>query len=345
MAPEAAHAPRDEEDLEQRLSDPTRGAVQALADVSGDIAILGAGGKMGPALSTMIRRAVPATDRRRIIAVSRFAHGDTARRLERAGLEVLREDLMAAGTLDRLPDSPIVFLLAGQKFGTSAEPSQTWATNVILPARVAERFRDARIVALSTGNVYSFTPVGRGGATEADAPGPIGEYAWSCLARERVLEHAAASHGTRIAIVRLNYAVDLRYGVLVDLARRIASGMPIDLRMGYANVIWQGDACAQVIQCLPHAAAPPFVVNVTGPETLSIRDAATTMGRILGREPLFTGTESADALLSNPARAVDLFGPPAVSTDTLIRWVAEWVGRGGRTLGKPTHFEERGGTF
>jgi len=342
---EDTRTPRDEEELERRLSTPSVGVVQALARCPGDILILGAGGKLGPSLAAMIRRAVPQDDPRRVIAVSRFSDNAVASRLQAVGVETVRADLQAHGALAALPSAPNIFFLAGQKFGTSGAPSKTWAANAILPSFVTERFRGVRFVALSTGNVYRFTPVTGGGSTETDVPGPVGEYAWSCLARERVFEHAATAYGTQVAIVRLNYAVDLRYGVLVDVAQRVAAGTPIDLRMGHVNVIWQGDACARIIQCLPHAATPPFVLNVTGPDTLSIRSAAMTMGRMLGREPVFSRTEGSDALLSNSARATGLFGSPSVSTDTLIRWAAEWVARGGRTLGKPTHFEEREGAF
>jgi nucleoside-diphosphate-sugar epimerase len=218
-------------------------------------------------------------------------------------------------------------------------------TNAVVPALVADRFRGSRIVALSTGNIYPLTPVRSGGSREDDAPGPIGEYAWSCLGRERVLEHASRTRGTPMAIVRLNYAVDLRYGVLVDLALKVASGTPIDLRMGYVNVIWQRDAATSVIQCLTQTAVPPFVVNIAGPEILPVREVAHEFGRLLGREPVFTGTESGDALLSNTSRAQSLWGPPSVAASRLISWVADWLAHGGVTLGKPTHFEQREGSF
>ena len=200
-------------------------------------------------------------------------------------------------------------------------------------------------MALSTGNVYPLTPVRSGGSREDDALGPVSEYAWSCLGRERVLEHASRTRGTPVAIVRLNYAVDLRYGVLVDLALKVASGTPIDLRMGFVNVIWQRDAAAYVIQCLSQAAVPPFVVNVAGPEILPVREVAHEFGRLLGREPVFLGVEAEDALLSNTSRAQSLWGPPVLPASRLISWVAEWISHGGVTLGKPTHFEQREGSF
>jgi nucleoside-diphosphate-sugar epimerase len=238
-----------------------------------------------------------------------------------------------------------VIFLAGQKFGTSDSPGTTWTTNVVLPAAVASRYRDSRIVALSTGNVYPLSRVSSGGSREDDPPDPIGEYAWTCLGRERVFTETSRLHGTRVAVVRLNYAVDLRYGVLVDVAQKIHAGTPIDLGMGHVNVIWQGDASAQVIQCLPQAAAPPWIVNVTGTDVLSIRAVALELGRLLGREPVFTGSESSDALLSNTGRAQAAFGPPRITSAQLVEWVGDWIARGGPTLGKATHFEEREGRF
>ncbi|HEX9562757.1 MAG TPA: NAD(P)-dependent oxidoreductase [Gemmatimonadaceae bacterium] len=346
QTPARRAAPRSEDELEDRLSSPTAGVVDALSSCPGDILILGAGGKMGVSLAGMARRAADtASARRRVIAVSRFRTPSTALRLRSRGIETVTADLANRDALDSLPDAPNVIYLAGQKFGTRESPGETWATNVVVPAQVAERFHPARIVALSTGNIYPLTPVTAGGSREEDAPGPVGEYAWSCLGRERVLEHASGRRATRIAIVRLNYAVDLRYGVLVDLALRVASGAPIDLRMGHVNVIWQGDACARIIQCLPLATAPPYLINVTGAETLSIRELAGELGRRLRREPVLSGTESGEALLSSTSRALALFGPPSVSSADLLAWVAEWVSRGGATLGKPTHFEERGGSF
>lgn len=335
-------APENEAELDDRLSEPPAEVSDALAACPGDVVVVGAGGKMGPSLARMIRRA--SRDGRRVIAISRFSTAEAAISLESAGIEVHRADLTRPDEVDALPDAPNVFFLAGQKFGTTDAPGATWTTNVVVPALVANRYATSRIVALSTGNIYPLVPVASGGAREDDPPGPVGEYAWSCLGRERVLQHAASS-GTRVAIVRLNYAVDLRYGVLVDLALRLRDGKSIDLRMGHANVIWQGDACAQVVQCLTRATAPAWVVNVTGPETLAVRAVATQLARRLGIEPVFTGQEAADALLSNTARAQAAFGPPRIPASLLIDWVADWVARGGATLGKPTHFEQREGRF
>jgi nucleoside-diphosphate-sugar epimerase len=336
----------NEDELDELLSRPTAGAVEALRRAPGDVVLLGAGGKMGPTLARMVRRAaLECGGTRRVIAVSRFASPDTAWALERAGVEVFRADLTDRQALDDLPDAPNVIFMAGQKFGTRALPALTWVTNTVVPGLVADRYRDARIVAFSTGNVYALSAASAAGSAEHEAPGPSGEYAWSCLGRERVLEYASRTRGTAMVVVRLNYAVDLRYGVLVDIALRVAGGEPIDLRMGYVNVIWQGDANAQVVQCLAHAAVPPFVVNVTGPERLSVRDTALELGRILGRDPVFTGREESDALLSDTSLAQSLFGRPAVSADALIGWVGEWVRAGRPTLGKATRFEEREGRF
>lgn len=339
-------APRSEAELEEILSRPSSGVVRALQDCPGDVAILGAGGKMGPSVAKMVRRAADqAGESRRVLAVSRFGSGALADQLVESGVEVVRADLTDWASLASLPETPNVIFLAGQKFGTRALPSTTWVTNTVVPALVADRFRGSRIVALSTGNVYPLSPASGGGSSEDDAPGPVGEYAWSCLGRERVLEHASRARGTPIAIVRLNYAVDLRYGVLVDLALKVASGAPVDLRMGFVNVIWQRDAAAQVVQCLSHTAVPPFVVNVAGPEVLSVREVALEFGRLLGREPVFVGVEATDALLSNTSRGQAFWGPPSVPAARLIAWVADWVTHGGVTLGKPTHFEQREGSF
>jgi nucleoside-diphosphate-sugar epimerase len=235
--------------------------------------------------------------------------------------------------------------MAGQKFGTAEAPAMTWAMNMLVPAICAERYASARIVAFSTGNVYPLTPVARGGARESDAVGPIGEYAASCVGRERIFELAADRAGTRVAIVRLNYAIDLRYGVLTDLAVKVLRGEPIDLRMGHVNVIWQGDANRVAVECLEHTSAPPFVVNVTGGDILAVRDLANRLGEQIGREPVFTGEEAADALLSDTRLMASTFAPPEIPLDWMLAWVAAWVRDGRPLLGRPTHFEERAGKF
>jgi nucleoside-diphosphate-sugar epimerase len=235
--------------------------------------------------------------------------------------------------------------MAGQKFGTTGAPAMTWGMNTLVPANCAERYRDARIVAFSTGNVYALTPISDGGSRETDQPAPVGEYAASCLGRERVFEFYAERFGTRVAIVRLNYAIDLRYGVLVDLALRVWRGDEVSVAMGYVNVIWQGDANRLAIECLPRADSPPFVVNVTGPEALSVRQLALRFGERFAKDVRFTGVEAADALLSNTSRMQSTFAAPAVTVDEMIDRIADWVSHDGALLGKPTRFEARDGKF
>jgi nucleoside-diphosphate-sugar epimerase len=340
---ERADAPRDEPELEERLSRPTEALTASLAAAPGDILVLGAGGKMGPSLARMARRADPS---RRVIAVSRWSNRAAAEALEAHGVETVGADLLSPRELAALPDAPNVVFMAGQKFGTTGAPTATWAMNAAVPAFVAERFAGARTVVFSTGNVYPLTPPARGGSREADPPAPVGEYAFSCLARERIFGAAAGRHRTPTSIVRLNYAHDLRYGVLTDLALRVARREPIDLAMGYVNVIWQGDANAFALAALARAAAPdPFVVNVAGPETLRVADLARALGERLGVEPVFTGTEGADALLSDASRMRELLDHPLLPVAKLLDWVASWVRGGGPLLGKPTSFERRDGRF
>jgi nucleoside-diphosphate-sugar epimerase len=332
--------------LEDALSTPSSGLLASMRSAPGDIIVLGAAGKMGPTLARMARRAHDELGSRdRVIAVSRFSSATAEQSLHASGIETIRCDLLDRSAVAALPDAPNVIFMAGQKFGTRDAPSSTWAMNVVLPSIAAERYAQSRIVAFSTGNVYALSAVNSGGSRESDAPSPIGEYAMSCLGRERIFEDASARRGTRVAIVRLNYAVDLRYGVLVDIASRVLRGEPVDLRMGHVNVIWQGDANDWALRCLTHASAPPFVVNVTGRETLAVRELAARFGELLHRAPTFAGIEAPDALLSNASLAHSLFGPPAVSTAMLLEWVAEWVQSGRPLLGKPTHFEERTGAF
>ena len=336
-------APRTEEDLEERLSRPTDGVTEVLRRLPGDLLILGAGGKMGPTLARMARRALnPA---RRVIAVSRFSDPTLRERLERLGVSTETADLLDPAALARLPDAPNVIFMAGQKFGTEAAPHVTWAMNAIVPSLVITRYPAARTVVFSTGNVYPLTPVSTAGPDEDHPVGPIGEYAMSCLARERIFEHAAATAGAAVAIVRLNYAIDLRYGVLVDTARRVLAGEPISLQMGYLNAIWQGDANARALQCLQLASSPATVLNVTGIEKVGVRWLAERFGARFARVPVFAGEEAPDALLSNATRSVRAFGLPAVDLETMIDWTASWLESGGRTLGKPTNFEERRGRF
>ncbi|WP_157245919.1 NAD-dependent epimerase/dehydratase family protein [Nonomuraea typhae] len=330
-------------ELEERLARPSGALVDDLARLDGDIMILGAGGKLGPSL---VRLALNATmGKKRIVAVSRFSEPGLAGALTAEGASVVAADVADDAALRELPDAENVVFLVGAKFGTQGAEHATWFTNSYLPGRVADRFRDSRITALSTGNVYPLVPVTGGGATEETAPGPVGEYAMSCLGRERVMEHFSDRYGTRLALIRLNYAVEMRYGVLVDLAQKIAAGQPIDLATGQVNVVWQGYANEVTLRSLLHADAPPYLLNLTGPELISVRQAAQALGRALGREPVFTGEEAPTALLSNAGRCHRTFGYPELTPAELIEHTAQWVAEGGPLLGKPTKFERRDGRF
>jgi nucleoside-diphosphate-sugar epimerase len=343
---ELVEAIRDVEHLEDLLSMPTEGVIQAMARIEGDLIVLGASGKMGPTLTRMARRASDAAGvRRRILGVARFASDDQAAQLAALDIEVVRCDLLDPVQLDRLPEVPNVVFLTGMKFGTTGQEAMTWAVNSFLPGLVSRKFHRSRIVALSTGNVYGLTPVDGGGSRETDPPDPRGEYALSCLGRERVFEHFSRELDIPMALIRLNYATEMRYGVLVDLARKVEAGEPIDLAMGYLNAIWQADASAMTLCALEQVAVPPTVLNITGPERLVVREVAEEFGRLLGREVTFRGVEAPDALLSDSRRATGLFGPPRIDTVRMIRWIADWVGRGDQSLGKPTHFEVRDGQF
>jgi nucleoside-diphosphate-sugar epimerase len=335
--------PASEAELDEWLSRPTPDVIEVLRRLPGDLLVLGAGGKMGPTLAMMARRALPPPQR--VIAVSRFSDPEARSRLDAAGILTIAADLLDRAALARLPDAPDMIFMAGQKFGTQAAPHLTWAMNATLPAFVADRYAGTRTVVFSTGNVYPLTPVASGGPTEEHSVGPIGEYAMSCLARERIFEHAAATRSTPVTILRLNYAIDLRYGVLVDTARRVRQGEPVPLGMGHVNVIWQGDANARALQCLGLATTPALVLNLTGPEILGIRWLAEQFGRKFGTAARFEGQEASSALLSNAARSVELFGPTTVNLEQMIAWTADWLDRGGRLLGKPTGFEVRDGRF
>ena len=332
--------------LDDLLSAPRPETIAALAACPGDIVVLGAGGKMGPTLARMAARAAAnSSASRRVIAVSRWSSSSAERALNDAGVETVRCDLLDRAAVDQLPNADNVVFMAGQKFGTGGAPAATWAMNTIVPMHCAERYAGARIVAFSTGNVYPLTAVTSGGSRETDELGPVGEYAASCVGRERIFETYAERNGTCVAIVRLNYAIDLRYGVLVDIGMRVARGEAVPLDMGYVNVIWQGDANRVALECLPHAAAPPFVVNLTGADALSVRALADAFAERFDRPARFSGAERPDALLSNTSRMRSTFTAPAVGVDQMIDWVAQWIESGGALLGKPTKFEARDGRF
>jgi nucleoside-diphosphate-sugar epimerase len=338
--------PAEVDALDNLLSEPTPLAVETVGQLDGDILLLGVGGKMGPTLARMAKRAADAAGlRRRVIGVARFSNSAHEAWLNAHSVETMRCDLLDPAQLARLPDAANVVLMTGMKFGSTGQEALTWAMNCHLPAQVAQRYRGSRLVAFSTGNVYGLSAVSWGGSREDDVPRPVGEYAMSALGRERMLEHFSRANGTPTALLRLNYATEMRYGVLVDVAERVWNGQPVSLAMGHLNALWQGDANAMALCAFGRVASPPFVVNLAGPETLSVRRVAEEFGRIFGREVTFDGTEATDALLSNGQLGHQLFGYPRVTVRQMMVWIADWVRRGGPTLGKPTHFDSRDGRF
>ena len=336
-----------ESELEEALSQPDDKTAEAMTSLEGDLLILGAGGKMGPSLARLARRSCELAGRRkRIIAVARFTNSSLPAELGAAGIEAITCDLLDREALARLPDIPNVIFMAARKFGTSGEAHLTWAMNTYLPGLVAERYRDSRIVAFSTGNVYPLRSISQGGATESTPVGPVGEYAQSALGRERMFEYASAQCGTEVVLLRLNYAVELRYGVLVDIGLAVYERRPIDLRMPKVNVIWQGDANAWCLRSFSLCQAPPLVLNMTGTETLSVRELAVEFGEHFGIEPTFVSeAEGQSALLSDASKARELFGDPKIRPEEMISWIADWIRNGGPLLNKPTHFQTRDGNF
>jgi nucleoside-diphosphate-sugar epimerase len=334
------------EELDEQLSRPTTADVAAVSELRGDILILGAAGKMGPSLAKLARRAIlEARVTKRVIAVARFSDPKIRSDLEKAGIDTITCDLLKPGALASLPNVENVIFMAARKFGTSGSEHLTWAMNTFLPGLVAERYRESRIVAFSTGNVYGLQPISSGGATEVTPIAPVGEYAQSALGRERMFEYGSSRWKTPVALLRLNYAVELRYGVLVDIALKVFNRDAVDLQMGYVNVIWQRDANSQCLRSFAHCQSPPLVLNITGPETLSVREIAEEFGRRFEIEPIFSGNESHVAILSNAAKSTSLFGPPSVCPDHLIKWIAQWIANQGAILNKPTHFEVQDGKF
>jgi nucleoside-diphosphate-sugar epimerase len=339
--------PRDDRAIELALSAPTPGAVEAVRALEGDFMVLGVGGKMGTTVAVMLRRALDAAGRKSatVYGVSRFSRASARSELEELGVKTLSCDLTDAAQVARLPEVANIEFLAGQKFGTDSAPGETWIQNVIVPSIVADRFRASRIVVFSTGCVYPFVSTSGPGANESTPVAFLGEYATTCVGRERMFTHFAQKHGARVLIYRLNYSVELRYGVLVDIADKVRGGEPVDVTMGSFNAIWQGDACARAIQSLAHAATPPKILNITGPDKISIRDAANRFGKLFDRAPVLIGREADNAWLSDASESIRLFGPPSVSVDEMMRQIADYLGAGGRLLGKPTHFEARDGKF
>jgi nucleoside-diphosphate-sugar epimerase len=335
-----------EEQLEDALSAPDARDVELMRGLSGDVIILGAGGKMGPSLARRIKRATEAAGApRRVIAVSRFSSPRSRDYLASAGIETMECDLLNHRQLGGLPECENVFFLAGRKFGSTDRNDLTWAINSYLPGLVADRYRSSRIVAFSTGNVYPFMKLDSTGSVETDAPDPRGEYASSCLGRERVFEYFSREHGVRCLIFRLNYAVDLRYGVLVDIAGSVHAGNPVRLSVGAFNTIWQGDANSYALRSLALCESPLRILNVTGPEIASTRRTAEFYAQRFGCEALFEGKESAGALLSDASLCHQLLGYPSVSMDELMEAVAHWIEIGGASLGKPTRFDVTDGIF
>ena len=336
-----------ESELEDLLTTPSPSLISDMTrQPDGDLVVLGAGGKMGPSLAILAQRAASAAGlKSQVYAVSRFSNQKARDLLDQAGVITVAFDLLQTPDLRQLPDASQVVFMAGQKFGTADEPPLTWALNTYLPARVAERYADSKLVAFSTGNVYPLTPAASGGSVESDPLMPIGEYAQSCLGRERILTYFSNHKGTQITILRLNYAIDLRYGVLLDLAQKVDQGIPIDLQMGNVNLIWQGDANEMALRTFSLCTSPPQVLNLTGPETISIRLLAHRLGQIFNQEPIFINTEGETSFLNNASRCHQIFSYPRVPLGQMIDWVAHWVKIGGPTLDKPTHFEVRTGTF
>ena len=328
--------------LEELLSRPSPELVRTLQGVPGDIMVLGVGGKMGPTLAIMAKRAQPG---RRVIGVARFSEAGLRERLEAAGVECIAADLLSRDALAKLPDAPNIVFMAGRKFGSTGSEWLTWAMNAHVPALVAERFPRARIVAFSTACVYPFVPTAGEGAPESVPPtAPSGEYANSCVARERLFEHFSHEHGTPGRLLRLSYAIDMRYGVLHDVAQKVLRREPIDLAMGHANVIWQGEANDWTLRTLAHCTTPTSPLNLSGPK-LSIRAVARGLGERLGVEPVLTGQEAETAWLVDCSEAFRLYGQPQVSLDRMLDWTADWVQRGGASLNKPTHYEARDGQY
>ncbi len=345
-APDRTALPCPPDGLDLFLSEPTAGAAATVARMAGPILVLGAGGKMGLHLCLMLRRARDAQGSSEpVVAVSRFTTLRDRAEFEQHGIQIEACDLLDEAALQRLPDAPTVFFLAGVKFGTATNPEVLQRANVEMPQRVARRFHRSRIVAFSTGCVYPFVSPASGGATEETPVAPVGDYAISCLERERAFAAVSLQEGTPVALIRLNYSVEFRYGVLVDLAQKVRAGLPIDVTTGHVNVIWQRDAVAQIIQSWSLAGSPAVPVNITGAQILSVRELALRFGHLFGREVRFEGREAGTAWLNNASRSHAGFGLPPTSVEQMTAWIAAWIDAGGNLWGKPTAFENRSGQY
>ncbi|MFN0021915.1 MAG: NAD-dependent epimerase/dehydratase family protein [Pirellulaceae bacterium] len=331
--------------LDDVLTSPRPELVQFIKTVTSPLLILGAGGKMGPSLAVLAKRAAKVANHPlEVIAASRFSDHAAREWLEVRGVKTLVANALEREDLAKLPGADNVIYLVGQKFGTSANPARTWIINTLAPALAAERFRSSRIVALSTANVYPLCRVASGGSREEDPLTPLGEYANAAVARERIFEYYSQQYGTRIALLRLSYALDLRYGVIADIAGKVLRGEPIPLASGHFNAIWQGDANERILRSLVLAASPAAAFNLSGP-MLSVREIAKQLGGLLNRQPVLEGEESGTALVCDMSRLSNLLGPSSTSLEAILRWTADWVERGGKSFNKPTHFETRDGTY
>jgi hypothetical protein len=329
-------------ELEEFLSRPSPSLIEYMKRLKGDIMIIGAGGKIGPTMTIMAKRAVDeAKIKKEVFAVD----VQPLEKLKQAGIKTIQCNMLDWKEVDKLPKAENIIFMVGRKFGSSGSEWLTWATNVMIPHNVADVFRDSRIAVFSTGCVYPVVDVYTGGSTEADAANPIGEYAMSCLGRERMFDYYAAEKGEKVVQIRLNYALELRYGVLVDIATKVLKEEAVDVTTGFMNGIWQGDCCDQVLRSFDFAASPSTVLNVTGPEILSVRWIANRFGQLLGKEAKITGTENGKGYLNNAAKANSIFGNPSVPIGKIIEWIADWVQKGGQTSGKPTHFETQNGKY
>lgn len=337
----------NENDMLELMTAPSERLISDIEKIDGDIMILGCGGKIGPSLAIMAQRAINKIGSdKKVIGASLFDYQDVPQVMRTAGVQVIETDLFDPEQLAALPDVKNIIYMVGRKFGTYNDPSQTWAINVLLPAKVCERFAKANIVAFSTGNVYSYADIGSGGCLEEDVPLPVGEYGLTSLGRERVFEYYAGLNQTKALIFRLNYAIDLRYGVLFDIVKDILAGNTINPGIGYFNCIWQGDVCEYALRSLLHCSNPPKLLNVTGPEAISIRWAACQMGEFLQKEPVFSDQpEPEKALFSNTSKLNGLMGYPQMPLLTMMKMVADWAKSGGKTLNAPTHFEVTEGKY